>query len=252
MIGDSLAIKYKKICKDEIDYQIISLRLERLSVNEIAKRLECHKSTVSRRLERLKKCGFEDPFDIAKDAKKESLKIGRIGETAVAYVLERMGIKYEWTGKKIGKYPDLKVYYDRKRRKSKVIVCELKNRKRGAYLTKAEVERDVLPRFEGYDNHIKVLLITSGVTIDDEARELLKESSIRVVRIGEQIKDFEPLTLWRLYFRLKRVRSLPKGWLNSELATKRKYLISDDLFELLIMTHGAIEKCNGGVYYEGG
>lgn len=246
----NLPEELKNICKDDLDRQILLLRCEGNSIDDIAKKVGYDKSTVSRRLKRLRECGFEDSFDIAKDAKKDSLKIGRIGETGVEYVLDRKGVRHKWTGKEIGRHPDFEIYNRRKNRNiHEPIVCELKNRKKGAYLTEAEVKRDVLPRFEGYDDCYKVLFIPSGVRIVNGARKLLKENGIKIVRIGEQIRDLGLLTLLRLYFRFERI-GLFEMLSNSGLAEK-SYPISDGFFELLIMTLGAIEKCGGADYEKG-
>lgn len=225
--------EYKKnICKDELDFNIILLRYNGLSEPDIAMRLECNKSTVSRRLRRLKDKGFKDPFEIAENAKRECLKIGRIGELTVANVFEKMRINYKWTGKEVGKNPDFVILNT---------AIEVKNLREGAYLTRSEVEKYVISRFENYKNKKKILFITSGVKINDDARKLLKENSVRVIRIGKQIKDLSPITSHRLYFRLKRTRGLLEELLSGEQSENSV----SSFVELLLMTNGIIRKCRG-------
>lgn len=183
---------------------ILSLRGEGMSVDDIAKVLGVNKSTVSRRLKHMKELGYIDPYSIEANSKNERMKIGLLLEKVVSVILSLWHIDFEWLGREVGRYPDFELCD----MKSVIEVKNLKTRKEDGnktYYTAAESKKYVTSRFEGYDDEwLKVLIITD-VKICPEARKLLKENNIKVITIGEQVRDLSLKTIYRVYFRLKRL-----------------------------------------------
>ncbi len=230
---------YLSLCKDIVDEMIIFLRIEGKSINDIANELEMNKSTVSRRLKRLKNLGFEDSYNVIERGKLHSLVIGTIGEYVVHKALNLANVAHEWLGSKVGNHPDFELFEARKK------WLELKNFRQGHYITRSEAERDIVSRFEKCTDGEKLLLITSGVEIKRDAWEVLKKNKIRVYRIGSQITDCKLVTILRVLFRLKRLGIIANLLAPSFTMINEKLNEIDDL---------NVAKCRfkEGVEHEGG